>query len=82
MSEGTTMRYNTERYLLAHGKTPRGFGSWVISVDFATAERGTATVTRTVASRGTVAEARANAVRQIRSEGHKGLRILEVRMEP
>jgi len=76
------MRYNTERYLLAHGKTPRGFGSWVISVDFATAERGTATVTRTVASRGTVAEARANAVRQIRSEGHKGLRILEVRMEP
>jgi len=75
------MRYNTERYLFAHGKTPRGFGSWVMSVDFATAEHGTATVTRTVASRGTVAEARANAVRQIRSEGHKGLRILEVRVE-
>jgi len=74
------MRTNTEKYEFSHGSKPKGRGCWILELT-GTDGNGSYT-TQEYTERGTLSEARKNAVRRFKSEVGGVKEVTEVEVLP
>lgn len=76
------MRTNTSQYEFSHGHKPRGWGWWMMEVHFYLAGGGGRLCAETMSAEGTMAEARAAIVRNLKRKTDCPVTVTEVVVLP